>query len=1483
MVVPVNPATFLAASAEGEPFDPEPFGELATEFIECKGELTPRWLASAATLLAATLGGPWAGAITGTFATALAVALGKTGTARLAAAEKECAERETLRQDVKRAVAEAFKAEASRLALTAREEREAAKNGLARAVIEGLAWLQERGQLHADELRNLITMRGDALSEQSASEFLETIKYIFNQHVETRRVVLEEVKGGFANQDQQHERTRQSLSEGLQRLERLVSLLGEVRPGAERKVLDRQTTNGDPRFVGRRLQVTLFLGCQGQQPLPRGLEIAKSVANVLIRTELACNLVVDIATRSTLLREARRGADLFVFVGQATANGLLEFLEESFGFSDLNVTSEEQEFWTRLGASIICATNGHIFAEALPCPWIALDNEASTNGPKAFLEQLVRQLDQVELSVAVQRAKLECGNEVTQQGTGLIRFSETPFPRLVAPKGSAKLVHVSPAIAGSYVLDFEDLAQGNRRAEGYRPFVGRKEALESLKTAVPHHGDSGLAPVVMWIHGESGVGKSALLRRFSELVRDTEFRASAEQVYLLHCNCFEHTQAVQVERTLCARAQRLYRLPVTPSSMGELFQHLDTIEGTHVWVLDDLTGMTQVSRVQDEAARVVELLNELARTHAVSLLILASSRKAPKGPFRDLVVPPLTAPEAIRLAQRIYEAGGAQLPDILEDVVELHAAVAHSTAAFRRALMYASDVGQTPRQYLASLRQRGSDAHEQHVSAEKGMFAHEIEQLGKQERSSGFKYREFVALLYPLVRQASYFSVQELVSWFSSRFCTDEQRPVDVAYQNGVDYLSRMGFLTQASRGYTIASNQRWSLFCLSSNATLQLPTSVPLRGAGARLASALDQLEKGNAVALGELLHLEHEYAAQLSLAPDVAAAVFYSRLVRAELAGKTQAACDILTSVVEAYDSLPGAQQDAEEVVIPLAKALTNRGLTRGELGQFAEERRDYERVKEAYGHRSEPAIVELVAKSIFNTVVWLRKNGRRDEELSLCDQLVALYGGKIELAQYVAIALFTKGKTSGEVGRPQDELDAYNTLIDLYRDLDEPIVQESIARALLGKGRCLGLLGRREESFASYDELVSRFGGSEKAGLAEHVASAMFNKARAVENQGDTNAALAEYDKLERFECSRLVGCAEQAARALTNKSVLYAKQRSFSEAIRCAQRTLDLFEKSSEPILRQQVAKAHLHKALYLLDNGQINEALTAFDASVKSPATYADAETGEHVAKALLGKANAVARDAYYRAAAVLYGLANECGTRLEASASARICSTARVHQADLLLRGGSTAEAEEVLDEVIRVWFGCTDPEVEKQLALAIRDKITASRHTGNVERLAREYERLLDRFETTRSEGAVEVVAQAIAERGIELQRERRLPEAFHEYDRLRDWYGEVRSQTVIALLVRCLINKGAMLYAIDQRAAAGVVLEDAALRCAGQPHERIRALGIEAELYKAIALGQTSRARALLDRADRLNAMELGMNIEPARQWVSSLEMGG
>ena len=90
-----------------------------------------------------------------------------------------------------------------------------------------------------------------------------------------------------------------------------------------------------------------------------------------------------------------------------------------------------------------------------------------------------------------------------------------------------------------------------------------------------------------------------------------------------------------------------------------------------------------------------------------------------------------------------------------------------------------------------------------------------------------------------------------------------------------------------------------------------------------------------------------------------------------------------------------------------------------------------------------------------------------------------------GARDLQLEVAKALVNKGVTHGQRGEAEQELAAYNAVIERIGDSDAPDVQAQVARALVNKGVTHDRRGEAEQELAAYDAVVERFGDSDAPG--------------------------------------------------------------------------------------------------------------------------------------------------------------------------------------------------------------------------------------------------------------------------------------------------------------------------------------------------------------------------------------------------------------
>ena len=256
--------------------------------------------------------------------------------------------------------------------------------------------------------------------------------------------------------------------------------------------------------------------------------------------------------------------------------------------------------------------------------------------------------------------------------------------------------------------------------------------------------------------------------------------------------------------------------------------------------------------------------------------------------------------------------------------------------------------------------------------------------------------------------------------------------------------------------------------------------------------------------------------------------------------------------TEVVERF-----GDSDASELQEWVAKALFNKGVTRGQLGDAEAEIAIYDEVVERFGDSDAPELQERVAKALFNKGVTRGATwGGRSGDRGLRRGSRALFGDSDapELQERVAKALFNKGVTRGQLGEADAAIAVYDEVVERFGDSDAPELQERVAKALFNKGVTRGQLGEADAAIAVYDEVVERFGDSDAPELQERVAKALFNKGVTRGQLGEAEAEIAVYDEVvERFGDSDAPELQVVVATALVNKGEVQVDLHHMEEAL------------------------------------------------------------------------------------------------------------------------------------------------------------------------------------------------------------------------------------------------------------------------------------------------------------------------------------------
>lgn len=169
--------------------------------------------------------------------------------------------------------------------------------------------------------------------------------------------------------------------------------------------------------------------------------------------------------------------------------------------------------------------------------------------------------------------------------------------------------------------------------------------------------------------------------------------------------------------------------------------------------------------------------------------------------------------------------------------------------------------------------------------------------------------------------------------------------------------------------------------------------------------------------------------------------------------------------------------------------------------------------------FGESTDPDTVRAVARTLYNSGLFLYHAGSFEAALAPHEDLVLLFGDSTDpvVLSDVVDGLFNHGLVLHELGRHEEELAAFET-IDSYRDSVDPDMLPLVAKALNNKGITLNELDRSfGEQVAVFEEVISRYGSSTDPNNLPNLARAFYSKGFALQTMGMTVEAGSAYEEV------------------------------------------------------------------------------------------------------------------------------------------------------------------------------------------------------------------------------------------------------------------------------------------------------------------------------------------------------------------------------
>lgn len=272
------------------------------------------------------------------------------------------------------------------------------------------------------------------------------------------------------------------------------------------------------------------------------------------------------------------------------------------------------------------------------------------------------------------------------------------------------------------------------------------------------------------------------------------------------------------------------------------------------------------------------------------------------------------------------------------------------------------------------------------------------------------------------------------------------------------------------------------------------------------------------------------------------------------------------------------------------------------------------------------------------------------RYAEALQTYDELLAVFlpESALHFRERTAAILFNKAATLGRMGRVEDEIAIYGTLIDKYKNDVETVMKERVSRALIDRALTEKSLGRTEKSRAGFLAVLDYLRGETdptllaKRAVAEgelalqilqhgsaHEAGGKFEEilswldatneateeayartmtfvAEARRQLGDSEGELSKLNEVvRRFSGSRNDRVRHVVVSALFSAALEFKRAAERDRELPTYEKIIAEFESSDSEAILDVVAKARLNRAVLFETLERWDDALVAFDATISN--------------------------------------------------------------------------------------------------------------------------------------------------------------------------------------------------------------------------------------------------------------------------------------
>ena len=205
-------------------------------------------------------------------------------------------------------------------------------------------------------------------------------------------------------------------------------------------------------------------------------------------------------------------------------------------------------------------------------------------------------------------------------------------------------------------------------------------------------------------------------------------------------------------------------------------------------------------------------------------------------------------------------------------------------------------------------------------------------------------------------------------------------------------------------------------------------------------------------------------------------------------------------------------------------------------------------------------------------------------------------------------------------------------WDAVAEMYRgtSLAKVDVQEPVAQVLIERAQLLADIGHDTEAIAIFEQVAARLRESREERHRSQAAVALLNKVLRLNMADRYDETVVACDELlASFGTDRDPIVVAISGMAMSSKGRAWAQLGNAPEAVRAFDQALVCFNEVMTPVFDQLVAETTYRKALALIQNEHLNEAVAAFDAVVERSLTSGKPSLVSLATNALLSKGSAL--------------------------------------------------------------------------------------------------------------------------------------------------------------------------------------------------------------------------------------------------------------